>query len=88
MPSLAVPSAAVYPCAMSRDDDEPFGLKPRPKPPAHEVGQLLDTLSVDELTERIALLKDEIVRLETARQAKTAASNAADAFFRRPASGA
>ena len=71
---------------MARDDDDPFGLKPRPKPPAHEVGQMLDALSVHELTERIALLQAEIVRLEAARAAKTAASDAAAAFFR-PAGG-
>ena len=71
---------------MTREDDDPFGLKPRPKPPAHEIGQLLDTLSVDELGERIALLKAEIERLEIARKAKAAAGQAADAVFRRPVS--
>ena len=73
---------------MSRDDD-PFDLNPRPKPPSadptHEIGQMLDALSVHELTERIALLRTEIDRLEAARAAKSAASSAADAVFRRPA---
>lgn len=68
-------------------DDDPFGLQPRPKPPAHEIGQPLDALSVSEFDERIALLKDEIARLEAARNAKAAASVAADAFFRRTPAG-
>lgn len=66
---------------MSRDED-PFGMMPRPKPPAHEVGQPLDALSVHELGERIALLQAEILRLENARRAKAAASDAAASFFR------
>lgn len=72
--------------AMAHDDD-PFGLQPRPKPPAHEIGQPLDALSVDEFDERIAILKDEIARLERARAAKAAANLAADAFFRRAPGG-
>lgn len=53
----------------------------------HEIGQTLDTLSVNEFDERIAILKDEIARLEKARAAKAAASLAADAFFRRAPTG-
>ena len=61
-----------------RDDDE------RVKRPVHyEIGQGLDTLSVDEIDHRIALLRDEIRRLEAARTAKQAALGAADAFFKR-----
>ena len=67
---------------MARDDDDPFGA-PRPKKvTTHEVGQVLDTLSVDELDERIALLKAEIGRLEAARAAKQASKLAADAVFK------
>ena len=66
------------------DDDDPFGLRPRPNPPVHTVGEPLDTMAVAELAERIALLQAEIVRLEAARAAKTAAGTAADAFFRPP----
>ena len=40
------------------DDDRPK------KKIAHEIGQDLTLLSAAELTERIALLKDEIARLE------------------------
>ncbi|GJD59477.1 DUF1192 domain-containing protein [Methylobacterium dankookense] len=61
-----------------RDDDD----RPR-KATAHEIGQRLDTLSVEDLAERIALLRQEIERLEAARQAKVAALGAADAFFKR-----
>ena len=50
---------------------------------AHEVGQDLTLLSVDELAERIALLREEIARLEEARAAKQASRNAAAAFFKR-----
>ena len=67
---------------MARDDDDPFGA-PRPKKIAsHEIGQVLDALSVHELDERIALLKAEIERLEAARGAKEASKRAADAFFK------
>ncbi|MGL4325720.1 MAG: DUF1192 domain-containing protein [Beijerinckiaceae bacterium] len=57
---------------------------PRPKPKTHEIGQDLSMLSVFELDERIAMLKGEIERLETARAAKQASKHAADAFFKAP----
>jgi uncharacterized small protein (DUF1192 family) len=63
-------------------DDDPFGAEVRKKPTHHEIGQLLDALSVDELDERIGLLTTEIARLEEARRAKQASKNAADAFFK------
>jgi uncharacterized small protein (DUF1192 family) len=59
------------------DDDRPK------KKVAHEIGHDLALLSVDELAERIALLRDEIVRLEQAAAAKRASMTAADAFFKR-----
>ena len=61
-----------------RDDDD---ARPGPAP-AHRVGEPLDTLSVADLAERIALLKGEIARLEAARDAKTAARDAAGSIFR------
>ncbi|MCJ2076236.1 DUF1192 domain-containing protein [Methylobacterium sp. E-016] len=61
-----------------RDDDERVK-----RPVRHEIGQGIDTLSVDEIDHRIALLQDEIRRLEAARTAKQAALGAADAFFKR-----
>ncbi|SEH76815.1 Uncharacterized small protein, DUF1192 family [Methylobacterium sp. 275MFSha3.1] len=61
-----------------RDDDD----RPR-KAVAHEIGQPLDTLSLGDFDERVALLRAEIARLEAARAAKQAAQGAADAFFKR-----
>jgi uncharacterized small protein (DUF1192 family) len=56
--------------------------RPRPKPPAHEVGQDLSTLSIAELDERIAILEREIGRLKEARERKELSKNAASAFFK------
>jgi uncharacterized small protein (DUF1192 family) len=67
---------------MATRDDDPFGLMPVKKKPEHEVGQPLDTLSVAELDERITLLREEIARLELARDQKAASKRAADAFFK------
>lgn len=50
--------------------------------PAHELGMALDALSVDELQQRIGLLKDEIARLDAAVAKKTASRSAADAVFK------
>ncbi|KQT87806.1 hypothetical protein ASG60_12205 [Methylobacterium sp. Leaf469] len=61
-----------------RDDDET-----RPgSAPAHRVGEPLDTLSVADLADRIALLRREIARLEAARDAKNAARDAAGSIFK------
>jgi uncharacterized small protein (DUF1192 family) len=60
------------------DDDD------RPKRKiVHEIGQELALLSVEELRERIGLLKDEIVRLEAAVASKQASRASADTFFKR-----
>jgi uncharacterized small protein (DUF1192 family) len=48
----------------------------------HELGQDLSRLSVDELAERVVMLKLEIERLEAARVQKDASRRAADAFFK------
>jgi len=48
----------------------------------HEIGQDLSLLSVEELAERIALLKSEIARLEEAAGKKRASKDAANAFFK------
>ena len=60
-----------------------FDDEPRKKPKPHEIGQDLSLLSVGELTERIALLRSEIERLEAELQAKGSTKNAAEALFRR-----
>ena len=49
----------------------------------HEIGQDLTLLSVGELTERVALLKEEIARLEANMASKQASKSAADLFFKK-----
>ncbi|MGY3461969.1 uncharacterized small protein (DUF1192 family) [Bradyrhizobium sp. LM3.4] len=61
---------------MPTEDDD----KPRRKI-SHDIGQDLSLLSVEELTERVTLLKTEIARLEEAAIKKRASRNAADSFF-------
>ena len=63
------------------DETDPFG-KPPKAPTQHEIGQLLDSLSVHELEERIDLLRAEITRLEEMKVKKQASRQAADAFFK------
>jgi uncharacterized small protein (DUF1192 family) len=58
------------------DDDRPR------KKISHEIGQDLSLLSVEELNERIALLKSEIERLEAASAKKRASKDAANSFFK------
>ena len=65
---------------MARDEEELFA--PKKAPARHELGQPLDALSLDELSERIELLQAEIARLEAAREKKSASRAAADAFFK------
>jgi uncharacterized small protein (DUF1192 family) len=62
---------------MAADDDD----KPRKKI-THEIGQDLYLLSVEELTERIALLTGEIERLKEAMAKKRASRDAASSFFK------
>ena len=60
------------------DEDD----KPKKKI-SHEIGQDLYLLSADDLAERIALLKQEIARLEAAMGKAQASRSAADQFFKR-----
>jgi uncharacterized small protein (DUF1192 family) len=63
---------------MKDDEDD------RPKKKiTHEIGQELALLSIKELQERIALLKEEITRLEGAITGKQASRNVADQFFKK-----
>jgi uncharacterized small protein (DUF1192 family) len=50
---------------------------------AHEVGEDLSKLSLDELAARVDLLKAEIARLEEAAATKKASAEVAKSFFRR-----
>jgi uncharacterized small protein (DUF1192 family) len=58
------------------DDDRPK------KKISHEIGQELALLSVEELRERVALLKSEIARLEAVMAKKHASRSAAEGFFK------
>ena len=60
-------------------DEEPL----KKKKTAHELGEDLTTLSLDELAERIGLLKSEIERIEAAIRAKRASADVAASFFKR-----
>jgi uncharacterized small protein (DUF1192 family) len=62
---------------MAIEDDD----RPRKKV-SHEIGQDLSLLSVEELTERIALLAAEIERLQTASAKKRASKDAANSIFK------
>ena len=62
---------------MAADEED----RPRKKI-THEIGQDLALLSVGELNERVALLKEEIARLEAAAASKQASRSAADKFFK------
>lgn len=59
------------------DDDRPR------KKVTHEIGQELALLSVEELEARIALMREEIARLEADMARKKTSRNAADQFFKR-----
>jgi len=50
---------------------------------SHEIGQDLSLLSVRELEERIALLREEIGRLEADISRKQTSRGVADQFFKR-----
>jgi uncharacterized small protein (DUF1192 family) len=63
--------------AAFNDDDRPK------KKIAHEIGQDLSLLSVDEIAARIGLLQEEIKRLEADKAQKHAKRAAADQFFKR-----
>ena len=62
---------------MNDDDDRPK------KKITHEIGQELALLSVKELQERIALMQEEIARLEASIAGKQASRNVADQFFKK-----
>jgi uncharacterized small protein (DUF1192 family) len=63
---------------MKDDDDD------RPKKKiVHEIGQELALLSVRELEDRIALMKEEIARLQASIESKQASRGVADTFFKK-----
>jgi uncharacterized small protein (DUF1192 family) len=64
---------------MAAFDDED---KPKKKV-AHELGEDLAKLSLDELAARVALLRAEIERIEAAAAAKRSSAEVAASFFKR-----
>ncbi len=52
------------------------------RPTEHYVGMPIETMSVEELTERIGLLRKEITRLEAAITARQQTRATADALFK------
>ena len=78
-PENPIPTTPIPNAIMPLFEDEP----PKKKKSPHELGEDLATLSLDELEERIRLLKAEIERIETAIQAKRASANVAASFFKR-----
>jgi uncharacterized small protein (DUF1192 family) len=63
--------------AVFDDDDRPK------KKITHDIGHDLTLLSVAELNERIALMREEIARLEADIAKKQSSRSAADQFFRK-----
>ncbi len=59
-------------------DEEPA----KKKKAAHELGEDLSRLSLDELAVRVGLLKAEIERIEAVAAAKRASATAAQSFFK------
>jgi uncharacterized small protein (DUF1192 family) len=62
---------------MIDEDDRPK------KKITHEIGQELALLSVKELQERIALLREEIARIEASIASKQTSRTVADQFFKK-----
>jgi uncharacterized small protein (DUF1192 family) len=52
------------------------------KPKVHDIGMVLDAMSVEELTDRIGLLEAEIARLKVAIEAKKKSRDAAASVFK------
>jgi len=71
---LAEGEAAAMPIV---EDDAPK------KAPKHDLGEDLSSLSLEELDERILLLRAEIGRIEEAIRAKRASADVAATFFKR-----
>jgi uncharacterized small protein (DUF1192 family) len=59
------------------DEDKPI------KKVTHEIGADLSALSADELNARIALLREEIGRIETEVAAKSSSRNTAESLFKK-----
>jgi len=67
---------------MVKEEDDPLAISVRKVVAAHEIGQTLDDLSLEEISARIVILHREIERLEQMRKAKEASRAVAAAFFK------
>lgn len=63
---------------MARYDEEGRKIEA----PAHAIGVDISELSVEELRERLEMLRDEIIRVEAAINGKSGSIAAAEAFFK------
>lgn len=59
------------------DEDKPV------KKTSHEIGADLSALSVDELKKRVALLQQEIARIDAEIAAKSSSRNVAESLFKK-----
>ena len=59
------------------DDDKPI------KKTTHDIGADLSALSVDELRARVALLRDEVGRIEAEIAAKSSSRSTAESLFKK-----
>jgi uncharacterized small protein (DUF1192 family) len=66
---------------MARDDDD-FGASRKSSKAQHLIGEPLDTISIEELVERVTILHAEIHRLEAAIVKKRASREAAASVFK------
>lgn len=66
------------------DLDDVFGGKPERAPASHVMGQMLESLSVDDLIEHLAILREEVLRLEADLVKKHASKRAAERIFGSP----
>jgi uncharacterized small protein (DUF1192 family) len=76
-PAAKIPKIVEAPMPAIDDEDRPK------KKIVHEIGQDLALLSVGELNDRIALLREEIARLEAVASSKKASRDVAAQFFKK-----
>jgi uncharacterized small protein (DUF1192 family) len=67
---------------MIQEEDDPLALAMRKVVAAHEIGQSVEDLSLDEISVRIEILQREIERLVQMRKAKEDSRAVAAAFFK------
>jgi uncharacterized small protein (DUF1192 family) len=76
-PTAKIPKLVEAPMPAIDDEDRPK------KKLVHEIGQDLALLSVGELNDRLALLREEIARLEAVASSKKASRDVAAQFFKK-----